>query len=227
MRLAQYRRLGVHVGDIPTQRRAGVAIGHGRKVGAEKAAIKHDELHALALWPDYAAFIHAGAGLYFVRSAPIGFIGFLRPFLERKSAASVIGAIIMIVPCRHHRHAATETVELDAAVQLSIACGQGRDIRAVCRPYVAIDIVTDQQKRLWLLRGNHVPEFHIAVFVHATAKGEARDDRIRRQSGVGGRLGQIGVQGRVIRPKRLLRALRGNWGHIGRRCDVHGAAGEQ
>ena len=99
----------------------------------------------------------------------------------------------MIIPRRHHRHAATETVELDATVQLSIACGQGRDIRAVCRPCVAIHIVTNQQKRLWLLRGDDVPEFHVAVFVHATAKGETCDHRIRRQSGVRGCLGQIGV----------------------------------
>ncbi len=58
---AQYRRLRVGVGNIPAKRRAGVAIGHAGKVGAEEARVEDDELDALALGPDDAAFMDAGA----------------------------------------------------------------------------------------------------------------------------------------------------------------------
>ncbi len=54
------------------------------------------------------------------------------------------------------------------------------DIRPICWPCIAIDIVADQQKRLRILRDDHVPEFHVAVFVDATAKCKTCDNRIRR-----------------------------------------------
>ena len=86
----------------------------------------------------------------------------------------------MVVPRRHHRYGSTETVKFDSAVQLFVACGKRRDVGAICRPCVTIDIVADQQKRLRFLRGNDIPEFHIAVFVDAAAKGKTCDHRIDR-----------------------------------------------
>ena len=212
---AQYRRPVVSVGDIPTERRAGVAIGHGRQVGPEKACIEHDELHAFALGSDDAAFINAGAGLYFVAAAPISFIDLLSPFLEGKATARVICAVIMVVPCGHHRDATAEAVELDPAAKLLVARGQCRDVRAVGRPRVAIDIVANQQERLRLLRCDNVPEFHVAVFVDATAKGEARQDRVGGQSGIGRGLGNICSQRGIIGSQSLLCARRRDGGGRG------------
>ena len=66
-------------------------------------------------------------------------------------------------------------------------------IRCIRRMEVAIDIVADQQKRLRILRGNHVPEFHIAVFVEATAECKTRDYGIGRKRWIGRCLGQLDV----------------------------------
>jgi len=46
---------------------------------------------------------------------------------------------------------------------------------------VAVNIIANHQKRLRLLRGDHIPEIHAAIFIDAGTEGETGDDRVGGQ----------------------------------------------
>ena len=76
----------------------------GGQTRTEKARIQHDHLGALTFWSEAASVIRPWPlADILIFQAPEDFMNALSHTAERKLAAGIIGAIIMVIPRHHHR----------------------------------------------------------------------------------------------------------------------------
>ena len=130
-----------------------------RQRRAKETRIQHDDLRALTLLPETARVIGARpCADILVLKSPEAFMNALCETAERELPPGIVCAIIMIVPCHHHRVGGAYRLEifprgqfgkaLAQLVQIGLIVGIGHAI------LVAIHIVADHQEQVGFFRGD-------------------------------------------------------------------------